>query len=181
MVRARLMPVLWAFWSLVLFGSMSYAQEVTKRCAGADVRLIGVAAQVEQGAPPDDAPERIEVVSAPSSATGRDSAGKAVTLIAVGPVLGSMDSREVETELRCTAKGPVLTVTITRSADYHGGVHKDVLWRPRIEIAVAPRRRNLAFQTIWAMRLTSGAELKHAQTPPYPERKYPINVTKIIR
>lgn len=175
------MPVLWAFWSLVLFGSMSsYAQEVTKRCAGADVRLIGVAAQVEQGAPPDDAPE-IEIVSATSPVTGRGSAGKAVTLIAVGPVLGSMDSRKVETELRCTAKGPVLTVTIKRSADYYGGVHKDVLWRPRIEIAVAPRRRNLTFQTIWAMRLTSGAELKRAQTSPYPERKYPISITKMIR
>ena len=116
----------------------------------------------------------------PSSTTGQGSAGKAVTLIVVGPVLGSMDSREVETEVVCTAKGPVLTVIITRSAEYRGGVHKNVLWRPRIEIQVARRRHNLTFQTIWTMRLTSGAELKHAQTPPYPERKYPINVTKII-
>jgi hypothetical protein len=180
-VRGRLMPVRWAFWFLVLFGSMTHAQEVTKRCVGADARLIGVSAQVEQGVSPGGAPERIEVVSAPAAATSRGSAGKTVTLIAVGPVLGSMDSREVETELRCTAKGLVLTATITRSADYHGGVHKDVLWRPRIKIAVDPRRRNLIFQTIWAMRLTSGAELKHAQTPPYPDRKYPITITKIIR
>jgi hypothetical protein len=139
-----------------------------------------VSAQVEQGVSPAVPPERIDVASKPPSTTGRSPASKVVRLIAVGPVLGSMDSREVKTELMCTAKGPVLIATITRSADYQGGVHKDVLWRPSIEVAITPRRRNLTFKTIWAMRLSTGTELKNARTLPYPERTFPIAVTKII-
>jgi hypothetical protein len=92
-----------------------------------------------------------------------------------------MDSPEIETELRCTERGLALTATITRSADFHGAALQNQNWRPMIAIALKPRRPNITFETVWRMRLTTGAELTHAQTPPHREQKYPMRIMKTIR
>lgn len=169
--------------SLGLSGTLANAQEIVKTCAGAEVRLINISAETEREILLDATPEKpaIEIVPAPPSSTTPGAAGKVVTVIALGPALGSMDSRTVETDLACTAKGVVLTATITRSADYHGAAAKNVRWRPKIEIVVIPRQPEVIFEATWRMRLTTGAELDHAQTPPYPDQKYPITVTTTVR
>ena len=103
------------------------------------------------------------------------------TLTALGPILGAMDFPEVKYTLLCTAKGAAFIATITRSADYHGSVLANVYWRPKIKIALIIRETEVTFDTTWKIRLSSGAELSHAQTPPYRARKYPIVLTKTIR
>ena len=91
-----------------------------------------------------------------------------------------MDSEKVDTNLACSSNGLVLTATITRSANYHGDVLQNVLWFPKITIVVAPLQPETALQIVWKMRLTNGKAVDHARTPPYPENKYPITVTKTI-
>jgi hypothetical protein len=148
--------------ALLLGCLLANAQETTRSCAAAEVRSIRVTAESGKfGAPP----ETIDIARTED------------TLVARGPVLGSMDSRQVETDLACTPNGVLLTATITRSADYNGSAAKNVLWRPRIEIAIVLRQTGIVFQTKWRMRSSTGAELSHAQTPPYPDRQYPLVVT----
>jgi len=104
-----------------------------------------------------------------------------MAVIAHGPVLGSMDSQKVETDLLCTAKGLLLTATITRSADYNGSALKNAAWRPQINITIVLHQAEPIFQATWKMRLTTGAEVSRAETPLYADQRYPITVTKTIR
>jgi hypothetical protein len=101
-----------------------------------------------------------------------------VTVIAVGPVLGSMDAENVETTRTCDANGVVVTATTTR---YDGGVQKNVLWRPRLEIVLVSRPAGTVLTTTWKMQLPSGAEVTRTDKPPYPEVPYPVTVTTRIR
>jgi len=130
-----------------------------------------VLGEVRSGIPP---PARVEL--------RRGEGGP--TLIAIGPVLGSMDSRDVATDVATDVAYSggrlTLTATITRSADYQGGVHKNVLWRPRISVLLAPQRARLTFRVVWRMRLTTGTEVAHTRMPPYPPQTYPLVVTKTV-
>jgi hypothetical protein len=118
-------------------------------------------------------PENIQVVS--SGPEG------AVTLVALGPGLASMDSGDVKSNLACTQNGIALTATITRSADFHGFVAQNFIWRPRFTIVLALRKPEIVVQAVWRMRLSTGAEQTHAWSPPFPDRKYPITVTETVR
>jgi hypothetical protein len=160
--------------------STSSAQENTTTCGGAEVRSIVVSADVQRTVSRDARPANIEIVPAQASAAMLGVAEKAITVIAYGPVLGSMDSRKLKTDLVCTANGFVLTATITRSANFNGAALQNVNWYPRITIAVVLHEPEVVFQTTWRMRLTTSAELDHAQTPPYPDQRYPITLTKMI-
>ena len=143
-----------------------------KTCAAAEVRSVEVLVDVKRKALHSATPAEI-------TATG--AADNTVTIMAFGPVLGSMDSSEVKTEFTCSQQGILLTATITRSAEYGGGAAKNVLWNPAISIEIALRRPEVVFQTTWRMRLTTGVELKRARTAPYPEQEYPITVTQTVR
>jgi hypothetical protein len=101
-----------------------------------------------------------------------------VVLQALGPMLGSMDSPEVKTAIDCTRQGVVVTGTITRSADFNGAALQNQIWRPRITIVVNLLRPDVVFQTTWKLRLTTGVPVGQARTPPYPEQRYPITVTR---
>lgn len=149
------------------------AKNNMKTCDSVEVRLTGVTTEFyKQGVSFDD-PPKINVAPRVT--------GLPVTVTALGPVLGSMDSKSVKTELACTPKGVVLTATLTRSADYHAASAKNVLWRPRIEAEIVPRGPEVTLEVTWRIRLTTGEELDHAQTPPYPDTKYPLTVTETIR
>lgn len=149
------------------------AQKVIKRCAGVEARSMKVSLKTVQDVPLDAQQETIE--TSPSAA-----GPKVITVVARGPILGSMDSETLHPDLACSSDGLVLTVTISRSAHYHGAVRQNVLWSPRITILVGPLQPEIALQVVWKMRLTNGREVDHARTPPYPEKKYPITVTKTI-
>lgn len=103
------------------------------------------------------------------------SAGQ-ITVIARGPILGSMDSEDVSTYLACTHAGFVLTATIVRSAQYRGAVRQNVPWRPVITVVLRPLPGELSFESIWRMKLTNGKTVDRAQTPSHPEQRYPFSV-----
>lgn len=162
-----------------LLTGLASAQE-SKVCPGAEIQSINVSAEIEKKAPLDTRPETIEIAPGYASNPNSRPAEGTVTAVALGPVLGSMDSPKVKTEVTCTANGFLLTATITRSADFHGAALQNVDWRPRATITVLLRQPEIAIETTWKVRLTTGVELHHAQTPPYPERTFPIKVTKVV-
>jgi hypothetical protein len=161
---------------LAVFGARANAQGVLNVCDGMEVRSIEVSADLQLPANPGP---RIDLVPDQKGAAVRGpSSKKVVKLVLFGPVLGSMDSREVKTDFVETPRGCELVAGITRSAEYSGAVAKNVLWRPRIEVAATFRRAEVTFQAKWVMRLTTGTIVDHARTPPYPDQKYPITLTK---
>jgi len=150
-----------------------HAQARARICAGVVVRSVTVSEDIHGEAAFAAGPEKIEVVS--SGPEGR------VTVIALGPVLGSMDSTDVKIDLACTQNGILLTSMITRSANFHGGGLQNVNWRPKITIVLALKQPEIAVEAVWKMRLSTGAEQTHAWSPPYPDRKYPIILTETVR
>jgi len=149
------------------------AQKIIKKCGGVEVRSMKVSLQTVHDIPLDAQQETIEI--GPSAVDA-----KAIRVVARGPILGSMDSEKLNPDLACSSDGLILTATITRSANYHGSVLQNVIWFPKITILLVLHQPDAAFQTIWNMRLTNGARIDHARTPPYPEKKYPITVTRTL-
>jgi hypothetical protein len=89
-----------------------------------------------------------------------------------------MNSPEVKTDLACSPDGVTLGVIIQHYGD--GDTFKNALWRSKITLGLT-LREDAVFQTIWKMRRPDGTELDRFQTAPYPEQKYPITVTKMLR
>lgn len=160
-----------------LLAAPANAQTI-RACAGVEVRSTEVSVDNARRALLHDKQAKIEILAAQVPATTED---PTIMVVALGPVLGSMDSSEVSTQLACSERGIVLTATITRSADYHGATAKNILWNPKITMVFRLHQPEIVLQTTWRMRLTTGAELDHARTPPYPEQEYPITVTKTVR
>lgn len=162
-----------AIWAVGVLAGPASAKGMVKRCARVDVQSISVSTELDRGDSflPDPSPKIIQVP------------GKAGTLLALGPPLGSMDSPELETDLSCTAKGIVLNFTVTRSANFRGATLQNVVWRPAIRIQVVVRRAEAIVRAVWRMRLTTGAEVDHAQSPaaPYADETYPVAVSKVVR
>lgn len=149
------------------------AQDSVKSCPAAEVRSIRETAKSIQDLPLDTKQATIEFGTSTPEAKG-------ITIIARGPVLGSMDSEKLNTDVACSIDGFVLTATITRSENYNGAVRQNVLWSPEITIVIVPRRTSVVVQTIWKMRLSNGKELGRARTPPYRQQDYPITVTQTV-
>src|SRR4051812_15205839 len=104
---------------LFLLGAMENAQAVLKSCPTVEVQSIEESAQIIGDVPLGTRQATIETRVSPE---------KHITIIARGPILGSMDSRQTSTEVACTKDGFTLTATITRSANYRGAVRQNVLW-----------------------------------------------------
>ena len=101
-----------------------------------------------------------------------------LTLIALGPVLAGMDSKDIQLESSCGPGGVVLTATILRSAEYQGAALKYALWRPEVAIELSFLQAALSLSTIWKMRLTDGTVVSQADTPPLPVTHYPLTLTR---
>ena len=160
--------------SFCLTGFAGPLQQKMKRCDSGEVRSIKVENELIHTAGTGDAEPGIQVQP-------RANASASIKVTALGPILGSMDSRVVKTDLRCSDNGIVLKATITRSEHFNGAVLQNQHWRPRIVLTIKPKQQDVTLETIWSMRLTNGKVIDHAQTPPYAERPYPIVVTKGLR
>jgi hypothetical protein len=167
--------------SLLLSLGAANAQQAVKTCPSVEVLTFNASAQLELPEHPVSPSARGEIAPALISTERPTAPGASVKVIAIGPILGAMDSTEVKADIACTPEGIVLTATITRSADYHGSVLANVNWRPRVEIELILRKPEVVVQSTWRMRLTTGKELDHAATPPLTRINYPIIVTKLIR
>ncbi|HVB34554.1 MAG TPA: hypothetical protein VNJ52_09315 [Patescibacteria group bacterium] len=164
-----------------LAGSTAWAQHrAVMACPTVEVQSVSVFPQLaERGHFGRPTPQIDEVASSPRTPAPR--AGKhAVKLIALGPVLGSMDSPRLDIAGACIEKGFALRVTLARSASFHGSAAKNVIWRPRITVVLRPRRPGAVLQVTWRMRLTTGAFPRQARTPGFPMQKYPVKLTKRI-
>ena len=56
-------------------------------------------------------------------------------------------------------------------------VAKNVLWSPKIEIAVAPTQSAYMLDVTWVMHLSNGVVVHHALPPPYPALDFQITVS----
>jgi hypothetical protein len=161
---------------LFLLAPPSSAQEIIKTCAGVEERAINVATETGRDWPLGTMAE-LQVV--PQASTTPNVKGKTLAVIAYGPILGLVgNSLEVKTDLMCTSRGVTLGVYIMHLGD-GADAAKNVLWRSKISLNLV-LRQDVVFQTIWRMRRPNGKEIDHARTPPYPEQKYPITVTKTL-
>ncbi len=161
--------------SFSLLSGIASAHASNLTCPLLEIHSVALSEDSEEEALRATGPNREAPPSLASSAARSDAAGRQeVTLLALGPVLDSLDSREIKTDFACTAEGAMLAATITR---YSGGVMKNVFWRPRIKIVMTLRRSEARFRATWKMRRTDGTELDHAGV----DQKYPVTVTTTIR
>lgn len=150
-------------------GAFATAANAQIKCSKVEVGPIRVEAKVERNVVADAGP-KIELV--PSK-----TAGEVLTLVAYGPILGSMDSPAVNTQLLCTEAGVRLVATISRSEHYTGAALQNQLWRPQIGIMVTLRSSEVGIESIWQMQLTNGKKVARARTHPYPGQVYPVKVS----
>ena len=173
--------------SSCLFAITANAQ-VIKTCAEVDVRSVEVSSDFDVSQnrsmsiflPAGPGPA-IDILVPQERKTAPESTQESVAVVARGPVLGSMDSRKIETSFSCTAKGVSLTSIITRSENYAGAVQKNITWRPQLHVLLVVHKSEATFETIWKMRLSNGSDVTHAETPSYATQQYPIIVTKTVR
>lgn len=121
----------------------------------------------------------LEISASPKSASAGSNRGP-TKISVLGPILGSMDARDVVTQIDCLEGGFVLTLIVTRSANYSGSTTKNVLWRPKVELEIVSPLSQVVVRTVWRMRLSNGSELTSAQTLPFQKRAYPSILTKTI-
>lgn len=101
-----------------------------------------------------------------------------IEIILNGPVLESMDSSDVGTHLACTSDGVKILATVVRSADYQGAVLANYIWRPIIKVTADLYKAEIVVVSTWRMRLTTGASVKIADTPPNLHQDYPVTIKK---
>jgi hypothetical protein len=168
-----------AVWGLIACPGRSSASQRVQGPATSCPKLQSIRVleeELDDDVRRDRAPDTAQLSIVPAGAGSHAT----VTIVAVGPALGSMDVKDVETTRTCDANGVAVTATTARSADYAGGIQKNVLWRPRLEIVLVLGRAGTVLTTTWKMRLTTGAEVTRTRMPPYPEVIYPVTVTKQI-
>ncbi len=140
-----------------------------KNCRTSEKLSIGLTYQEQQAIDMHARPSLIGEASAGS--------GNAVYLLASGPVLGSMDSREIAFETVCASGNIHVTATVTRASGYGGAVLKFTTWRPliRFDLPLATRKRRVTLT--WRMVSSSGAELNEGGLPTGFTQPFPITLT----
>lgn len=139
-------------------------------CPGATAKILMESRKYPYGSPLQQA--AIEVSPGPSVGTRR------VTL--VGPVFGSMDSPHFKTSLTCVGHGVVVTQTIIRSADFHGAMLKNDLWRPITTLDVTLKSQRAELTAEWEVRLSDGKPFDAAHAAYWEHYSFPVVVTKEI-
>lgn len=174
----RLIVSLWGTAILGSLGSPALAKGAIV-CPTTELQSISTGIVIERAHVANPAPV-IHVTRLREANEGPRPREGQVNIAALGPVLGSMDSRVVRMHSVCTKRGVLLTVTLVRSAHYHGAALQNVIWRPRITMVARLRVPAVSFGITWRMRLTSGKEVRSSQTPTYPVQDYPVTVEKEI-
>jgi hypothetical protein len=167
---------------VVLLTSVSgRAQQLHKECGAVGVGSVSVSVNTDTGDLSHPRNVDLKPQVEPQSAESPHHTDKMISVIAFGPVLGSMDSSEVVATVNCSNEGARVTAIITRSANYQGAAAKNVLWRPRIKLLLALRKPEVVLQLKWRMRLSNGVEVHKAGTSQQDFQVYPIVVTQVLR
>jgi hypothetical protein len=153
------------------------AQPGLIRCASADLGQPRMTAHEIQEAGADPGPTLEELHGRDTEVDG----GVAVTILAKGPILGSMNSREIETHRECRPDGIRLTATIVFSEGYRDAAAKNVLWRPRLELPLRLRRPALEVEVVWQARVATHPGTDQPVAAPSAVSAYPMFIRKTIR
>src|ERR1700687_5957019 len=157
MVMRTIFPFLMVLSLSVVLASAGRAQELIKTCPGVEVRSIDVSyGRGVYNLPAETKQGTIETSFSAAEPT-------VITVVARGPILGSMDALARAPDLACTKDGFVLAVTISPSVNDHGFVLQNVLWRPVITLKVRLDSPKVVFQSIWKMELSDGTNVDRAR------------------
>jgi hypothetical protein len=172
-----------AAWFVLLAAVSCEGQEFAKRCASAEATQVEVS--VVSGSKLLGGFPRIEILPSDPSGTRLRKLNEAVEVVALGPVLGSADSAQLKTEVKCEVDGLSLKATIKRFASYPIANLGSFLspghnWRPQVAFRVRLLQPKVVFRLIWNMRLPDGTNATHAGTPQTPDQSYPIVLTKVL-
>jgi hypothetical protein len=160
------------FFLLAVFDGVSYAdaQESVKHCASVDVKSI-IVSQAKQAAESANLEPSIALDSV-SSIESRQLGIEKLEFSAFGPILTTLDSNEIRTDVSCLENGFAVTAMISH---VESPVLKNPSWRPRIRIIAVRMNKNTKVQIKWRM-VEDGAELD--RVPSEPVVKLPLVVEK---
>ena len=102
--------------------------------------------------------------------------GDVVTLVAAGPILDRLYSRDMKVNAACSAGGVTIEVNVTQLFAETGNALKNVPWRPLVTLKVTPRRSRARVESTWRIHLVGVGELARAQTLGFPALNYPVSV-----
>lgn len=184
-VRYAALGLVGAVVLTLLFFAVTGSGQRTEPCSGPNLPGVGpvhvstlVQRGTETGVP---SPDRVEVQALnPSPATPR-MPGDSQMVVAIGPLLGSMDSPDVKTNVACSADGDVtISAMISRSHNFTGSVTRSISWRPKLTFAVSPIKPSTRVSVVWTMSLDSGSPVHITVTPPFDLQVYPITASTLI-
>lgn len=163
----------------LLVSGGTYGKSITQSCPGVEVRSVQMSHLPWLG---NSAPTPSISVTVPAGHISGDSQAETAPVVTIlGPVLGAMDYTDIGIEIRCLDKGVIVTGVITRSASYSGSTNRNEPWQPSMKVDLVLREPQTLVEGRWVMRLTNGASVDHARTPPYEEQTYPIVVTRPVQ
>lgn len=169
-----------AFVCIAPADSSAATEDAMKTCGAGELRIVDVGSEVLRD-PQQRLNARPRLMVAPTLTMPEGQREKGTIITALGPVLGSMDSHDVNLTVECTPTGFALNAQLTRSAEYNGSVLANILWRPKIIVGVTATRPEVTMHVVWTMHTSTGAPLGLARTPPYPELQYPFTLRTLIR
>jgi hypothetical protein len=117
-----------------------------------------------------------EILPVKSLSNNASIGGDVVEVIVIGPILGSMDSKDIKTDLTCNLGEILLTAVLTRSAEYSGAAGKNLLWRPVIELRL--QHPPVKLRVKWLMYLTNGLEVQKDKN--VPSQTFPLELVETI-
>jgi len=160
-----------------VYASPVAAEDIKATCHGLDARVISVG-----GMRPEDGsaavPAEIRIVLSEQLKVLKPDMGRPVRVVLFGPVLGSMDSvNETSAGLVCTDEGMIVTVTIKHLGNT---AVRNLLWRPRVELALSLHQQQVVVEGKWIMRDRTGTLVDSATGWGGPEEKFPLTIEKMI-
>jgi hypothetical protein len=98
----------------------------------------------------------------------------------IGPILGSMDSRDISLSTRCAADGIYIRAATIRSVNYRGVALKNVLWRPLMSYQIVIHKHPIAISGEWQMFLSDGTPVHDIVSPGLGHQALPIPFRRVI-
>jgi hypothetical protein len=98
-----------------------------------------------------------------------------MTALALGPVLGTMDSTDLEFQYACTPNSLEIVVTIRRSSEQSDSL-KFGVWRPKIALKLADPKSGRFLYVTWKMQTPDGHQIVHGDLPTGLRQTYPIHL-----
>ncbi len=100
-----------------------------------------------------------------------------VHLLAVGPVLGSMDGRAIAFTADCSSGNVHVSATVVRASGYVGAVLKFAMWRPLVRLDFPGVAKYPKMSLTWRMVSDAGEIIPEGDLPTGVKQHYPFTLT----